>query len=399
MDESSSIESDPFVENQHPMDSSIGSHPYDSIPTFLVTNLVPNFNRPLPIHRLVMYAMWQQWRKGLSISALVLDCIDVKDLDEFTRRCTGVLSQWRLPQSKRAHPSDTSLLDSFWNSGKEGLKHYSTSHYRRLKWISKSLEDTCRNIYSMLPDTTLHDFDDSPLVPKKMISEPSLPEESDCPCSSIKPLVNGDTLSTSDHISMLHSDVWKLLMRQTDIRRHIDSLNAVPMPEVPAESASPKQKRSRTTSPTTVRFNISDAQVSPLQILRELDHIFHFDDEACITSSDPSKIINGLDRRWGSFVWCDPPPSDIPRWIKKAIQQVELGSIVVMLLPVSSTSRYWQDMILPNASGMWFLPRITFHNPNPFPISYCVVIFTSDVREIAYPQKESLLGRYISLRS
>ena len=75
---------------------------------------------------------------------------------------------------------------------------------------------------------------------------------------------------------------------------------------------------------------------------------------------------DGLTQSWeGERVWCNPPYSDIPRWVEKAHES--LAQAVVMLLPANRTEqRWWQVLVEPyRDQGMGltteFLPkRINF---------------------------------------
>lgn len=83
---------------------------------------------------------------------------------------------------------------------------------------------------------------------------------------------------------------------------------------------------------------------------------------------------NGLKQTWGvERVWCNPPFSDIPAWVRKALDETGGGPqgrcpLVVMLLPANRTEqRWWQNWIEPvrdrceSAVRTRFLPhRINF---------------------------------------
>jgi phage N-6-adenine-methyltransferase len=61
--------------------------------------------------------------------------------------------------------------------------------------------------------------------------------------------------------------------------------------------------------------------------------------------------MDGLRSSWdGETVWCNPPYSDIPAWVRKATFQGGTGGAhgVVMLLPADRTEQpWWQDFIEP----------------------------------------------------
>lgn len=61
---------------------------------------------------------------------------------------------------------------------------------------------------------------------------------------------------------------------------------------------------------------------------------------------------NGLVQAWdGENVWCNPPFSDLPIWVRKCLDETTYGRcpLVVMLLPANRTEqRWWQNWIEPN---------------------------------------------------
>ena len=65
-----------------------------------------------------------------------------------------------------------------------------------------------------------------------------------------------------------------------------------------------------------------------------------------------TKNDDGLARSWsGERVWCNPPYSAIPAWVRKANDETETGGcpLAVLLLPADRTEQpWWQDIIEPN---------------------------------------------------
>ena len=57
---------------------------------------------------------------------------------------------------------------------------------------------------------------------------------------------------------------------------------------------------------------------------------------------------SGLTNPWSGRVWCNPPYSDIDRWVARAWDQSDNCERIVMLLPANRTEQaWWQDMIEP----------------------------------------------------
>jgi site-specific DNA-methyltransferase (adenine-specific) len=80
---------------------------------------------------------------------------------------------------------------------------------------------------------------------------------------------------------------------------------------------------------------------------------------------------DGLISEWGdknTNVWCNPPYGrGIKDWVLKASQHHDL---VVMLLPARTDTRWFYDLVLPNATVTFVRGRIKFGTSNagaPFP--------------------------------
>lgn len=58
--------------------------------------------------------------------------------------------------------------------------------------------------------------------------------------------------------------------------------------------------------------------------------------------------IDGLKYDWSFYNWCNPPFNECSKWIKKAYEEQQKGSVTCMLLPVRTETKYWHDYILNN---------------------------------------------------
>jgi len=103
---------------------------------------------------------------------------------------------------------------------------------------------------------------------------------------------------------------------------------------------------------------------------------FHFNDDPC-----PSGGLFGLDRPWGTSTYCNPPYGRaVGEWIEKGIIEYKQGKTVIFLLPVRTDTKWFHDLILPNAPEIRFIRgRLKFTRPDgtfgcaPFPSM--IVIF------------------------
>ena len=124
----------------------------------------------------------------------------------------------------------------------------------------------------------------------------------------------------------------------------------------------------------------TDDWATPQQFYNGLNEIFQFDLDVAASSTnhkcdewfgldhpDESRR-NGLEAEWYGHVWCNPPYGrGIKDWVLKASQHKDL---VVMLLPARTDTKWFHDLVLPNADVKFVRGRIKFGDgsaPAPFP--------------------------------
>lgn len=112
-----------------------------------------------------------------------------------------------------------------------------------------------------------------------------------------------------------------------------------------------------------------DNWATPQWFYNELNEEFGFNDDPCpyfegeIT---PDKC--GLRREWGSVTFLNPPYSRKLKeaFVEKALQESKKGKTVVMLLPVSTSTKLFHEIIKPNAKEIRFVKgRIKFQKIMP----------------------------------
>lgn len=122
---------------------------------------------------------------------------------------------------------------------------------------------------------------------------------------------------------------------------------------------------------------------TPRELFDRLDRFWHFDLD--VASSDENALCanhftvkdDGLAQRWsGHRVWCNPPYGrDIGRWVEKAYRETRDGvTLVVMLVPARTDTRWYHDWIQGKAAEVKFLKgRLKYtlggvvQNSAPFP--------------------------------
>lgn len=128
----------------------------------------------------------------------------------------------------------------------------------------------------------------------------------------------------------------------------------------------------------------SDEWSTPWEIFNELDQEFGFDLDPCATAENHkcanyyTKEDDGIVKNWGGCrVFCNPPYSQIGKWVEKAYREgTKDGTLVVLLIPARTDTRYFHDFILHRSEVRFIRGRLKFgdqKNSAPFPSM--VVIF------------------------
>lgn len=89
--------------------------------------------------------------------------------------------------------------------------------------------------------------------------------------------------------------------------------------------------------------------------------------------------MDALTQNWGeSKVFCNPPYGFVLRqWMKKALDASRRGATVVMLVPSRTGTKWFQEVAMPHASEIRFLPgRLKFGGAkDPAPFDCIIVVF------------------------
>ena len=115
-------------------------------------------------------------------------------------------------------------------------------------------------------------------------------------------------------------------------------------------------------------LNHSDNWATPKVLYDELNKEFSFDFDPCPLVEGP--IVpekDGLLIEWGARNFINPPYSRKLKeaFVERAVEFKSKGKLCVMLLPVSTSTRLFHDVILPNADDIRFLRgRVKFEGVN-----------------------------------
>lgn len=105
---------------------------------------------------------------------------------------------------------------------------------------------------------------------------------------------------------------------------------------------------------------------TPNDFYEKLNKEFDFDFDPCPFKHDLS-LWNGLEIEWGERNFINPPYSRMLKesFVKKAVEESKKGKLCVMLLPVSTSTKLFHEVILPNQKEIRFIKgRIKFTGVN-----------------------------------
>jgi phage N-6-adenine-methyltransferase len=130
-----------------------------------------------------------------------------------------------------------------------------------------------------------------------------------------------------------------------------------------------------------------DEWETPPDFFEKLNAEFDFSLDCCASKENHklpryfTKEDNALERCWPGIVWMNPPYSRplFTYFLKKAIYEVTEGaaSIVVALIPASTDTKDWHNLIMPYADEVRFVKgRVSFVGaPGPPRFPSAVVVF------------------------
>ena len=122
----------------------------------------------------------------------------------------------------------------------------------------------------------------------------------------------------------------------------------------------------------------SDEWATPREVFESLNSEFHFDLDPCASESNHkcdtyyTAEEDGLQHAWGEHrVFCNPPYSEIDKWVEKAYRKSRNdNTLVVLLIPARTDTRYFHNFIYQRAEIRFVKGRLKFNqskNSAPFP--------------------------------
>lgn len=117
---------------------------------------------------------------------------------------------------------------------------------------------------------------------------------------------------------------------------------------------------------------------TPQDFFDMLNKTYNFTLDVCASKENAKcakyfdEVTNGLAQSWaGERCWMNPPYGrEIAKWVKKAREEGEHGTLVVGLLPVRTDTRYFSEHIAKHADLLFVKGRLRFDGGKssaPFP--------------------------------
>lgn len=135
----------------------------------------------------------------------------------------------------------------------------------------------------------------------------------------------------------------------------------------------------------------SDDWATPADFFAVLNAEFNFDLDVCASEKNHKtpdyfdEKTDGLSQNWGGRrVFCNPPYSQIEKWIQKAwTESYKPQTLIVLLIPARTDTKYFHDYILHRSEIRFVKGRLKFGNSEhaaPFP-SMVVVYRSGGLRD------------------
>ena len=111
-------------------------------------------------------------------------------------------------------------------------------------------------------------------------------------------------------------------------------------------------------------LNNSDDWETPVELYKILDNEFNFNFDPCPLHAD----FNGLEIEWKERNFINPPYSQKLKelFIRKAYEESKKGKLCVMLLPVSTSTKIFHEIIYHNSEIRFLKGRVKFIGYNTF---------------------------------
>jgi len=111
-----------------------------------------------------------------------------------------------------------------------------------------------------------------------------------------------------------------------------------------------------------IHINNDDNYATPPELYNQLNEKYRFDFDPC-PYNEGEILVDGLDVDWGKSNFVNPPYSKAleESFIQKALYEKKRGNSSLFLIPVSTSTKLFHELIQPNADSIEFIKgRIKF---------------------------------------
>jgi hypothetical protein len=108
----------------------------------------------------------------------------------------------------------------------------------------------------------------------------------------------------------------------------------------------------------------SDIHLTPDRVWDMIRDNFGYQQEEFFDPCPVNPKFNGLDIDWYRLNYINPPYSNLPLWVEKAITHSKSNnySVSIMLLPCKTDQQWFHDIIENNFKIIWIRRRLKFKN-------------------------------------
>jgi len=94
---------------------------------------------------------------------------------------------------------------------------------------------------------------------------------------------------------------------------------------------------------------------------------------------NPNPDFDGLSIEWKDKTYVNPPYSKPLLWVEKAIKENKKGKLIVMLLRMDTSTKWFKLLQENNAVFLWINGRLRFNNMKPANFPSMLVILNKEV--------------------
>lgn len=124
----------------------------------------------------------------------------------------------------------------------------------------------------------------------------------------------------------------------------------------------------------------TDVWYTPKKLLDILESEFgSFDDDPALKTKNINWENDGLFKKWGKRVFCNPPYSNLEKWCAKAYEEFQKGSFIILLIPSRTDTIAWHQFCMKAQEIRFIKGRIIFEGAKasaPFPSA--IIIFNPE---------------------